>query len=72
MLEKCLKIFLINFCTLKTVAEFNMLPMIGFNIEIPSSFAGKWKIRIDMVFKDLPGMEKEEECIDVKFDIMEF
>lgn len=48
-----------------------MLPLVGFNIEIPSNFQGKWKIKIDMVFQDLLGTEKEEECIEVMFDIVE-
>lgn len=71
-----------------------MLPLIGWNFEIPSSFQGKWKIKIDMartfflkimlsrnfriieifylqVFKDVPGMVKEEECLEIKFDIIE-
>lgn len=70
-----------------------MLPLIGWKFEIPPSFQGKWKIRIDMVrtfyskfvlevleslrhlylqvFKDVPGMKKEEECVEIKFDIIE-
>lgn len=48
-----------------------MLPLAGFNIEIPSSFQGKWKIKIDHVFKDLPGMVKEEECVEISFEILE-
>lgn len=46
--------------------------MTGFVLDIPPNFEGQWKMKIDMLFNDFPGMKKERECLEVSFDIMEF
>lgn len=46
-----------------------MIPMTYFNFELPASFQGKWKFRMEMVFKEM--LKNEKECIEFNLDIME-
>lgn len=48
---------------------FEAIPLTNFNFEIPSNFAGKWRLKIRMIFSDL--LANQEECREFKFDIME-
>lgn len=48
-----------------------MVQLTEFNINIPATFQGKWRITIEMLFKDIPRTEMEEECIRLNFEIIE-
>lgn len=48
-----------------------MVQLTDFNINIPAAFQGKWRLKLDMQFKSLKLLEKEEECVRFYFEIIE-